>query len=230
MLARAIDGQPPIDGQIGVITGEIHAQGTAMRAPLSDVPCIAFQYEIFKHVRSGRQGHKAVYYKGIALTPSTIRTKSGSYKLLAVPTFDFESEFLAHDATVRRAAALIRTANFEAPQKPFTRPAIENQWSDNDGSYRLEIKHATTAFDLETCSFSEFVVKDGEAVCVFGRYSAARGGIAADENWANETRIMKADGATIVAALGSRVARYIVWGLIACGASATIAILASSVG
>lgn len=225
MLERALDGQPPIDGRIGVITGTIHAVGGAMRAPLSGLPCIAFRYSIFKEMGSGRRARKAVYYEGTALSPSQVATNGGTYRLLAVPTFDFESEYLEHAPAVRRAAEHIRTAEFSPPQAPFTRPAIEKQWSDDDGSYRHEVRHATSEIDLETCSFTESVVKDGAAVCVFGRYSASRGAIVADRNWANETRIMTANGPTITAALGKRFVGYVVWGVVCCCVSATIAAL-----
>lgn len=225
MLARALEGQPPIDGRIGVITGTIHADGGAMRAPLSGSPCVAFHYSISREMGSGRRAHKAVFYEGTALIPSKIATIRGTYRLLAVPTFDFQGEYLERAPTLRRAAEHIRNGEFSAAQAAFTRPAIEKQWSDDDGSYRHEVKHATSDIDLEKCSFTEFVVKDGEAVCVFGRYSAARGGIVPDLNWANETRIMTANGPTILARLEKRFAGYVVWGLICCGASVTIAAL-----
>ncbi len=59
------------------------------------------------------------------------------------------------------------------------------------------------------------MIAQGEQVCVLGLYSAARGGIIPDPNWANQTRVIQGDGESGVEQLGSRARRYVIGALIA---------------
>jgi hypothetical protein len=78
--------------------------------------------------RSGKSTHKAVYYDGMAMVASLIVTRGGSFRLLAVDC--------------------IRNTTFESAAKPFSRPALEQRWSDDDGSYRREVRHTADGVDL----------------------------------------------------------------------------------
>lgn len=62
----------------------------------------------------------------------------------------------------------------------------------------------------------------GDRVYVVGLFSESRGGIVRDPNWANETRVMKGDGETVLRQLGSRIVRYAVGGVVSLAASAGI--------
>lgn len=212
-LLRAARGEAPVDGRTEAITGTIHADGEPLRAPMSGTRCVAFRYDVSKHVGGGRHSGLAVFYDGVGVTPSSIRARSGTYKLLAVPTIDAPPERLDGSAA-RRMAEHVRNATFAEPHVPFTRPQIEKQWSDDDGEYRHERRHVKEEIDLEQCLLTEHVVREGANVCVFGRYSEARKGIVADRNWANETRIMTADAETIARDLVGRARRYLVGALL----------------
>ncbi|HVS33520.1 MAG TPA: hypothetical protein VMS98_18945 [Thermoanaerobaculia bacterium] len=224
-IQRALRGQRPADGRRVGIAGTIHADAGPILAPLSGARCVAFRYNIGMHTGSSRTAHFAVLYEGVAVTPSSIRTASGRYRLLAVPVIDGPAESL-DSAAKRRAADHIRTATFADPQPAFTRPQVEKEWSDDDGSYRHERRRTDAVVDLEKCTLTESVVREGAKVCVFGRYSAERGGIVADRNWAKQTRVMTTDPAAAAHLLGKRSLRYAIAGVIFCAAAAGVAFAA----
>jgi hypothetical protein len=212
-LARALRGEAPEDGKRVVLTGTIHALVDPLVAPFSHQRCVAFRYDISKWVGSGKSQTHAVLCEGVALVRSEIRTASGNYKLLAVPTIDAPAASL-DSAALQRAEEHLRTATFAPPHVPFTRPEIENEWSDDDGSYRHERLRSTGPIDLEQCHLSEYVIANGEAVTVVGRYSRERGGIVADRNWANRTRIMTANPEAAAAQLRSKSRRGVLLGIV----------------
>lgn len=221
-LSAAARGERPVDGRRSVIAGTIHAIGDPLTAPLSGKRCIAFRYDISQWFSGGKSGQRlAVLCDGVALCPSEVRTLSGSYKLLAVPALETAAESLDSSAK-RRAAEHLAHATFTAAPEPFKRPELEKEWSDDDGAYRRERRYTTNEINLDDCVMTEQIIANGAAVAVFGRYSAARGGIVPDANWANATRIMTADPATAAKQLQQRAVRYVVFG--ATGAVAAVGI------
>lgn len=210
MLARR--HEQPLDGKQCAVSGTIHA-ARPLRAPLSGISCVAFRYAILAIVGRGKNRNLAPIYEGVAVTPSTIRTPSGSYRLLAVPTFDFESELLDGEVARRNARAHLDSTTFEKPRPPRSKSRLAEEWSDDDGSYRYEVSHIEQAVPLDECRFEEFVVKQDEEVTVFGRYSRERAGLIADANWAHRTRVMKGSADLIVTSLSRRVRNYFIWGV-----------------
>jgi hypothetical protein len=211
MLARS--EQPPIDGALCAISGTIHAS-SPLHAPLSGLPCTAFRYAISAEMGKGKNRRQMRMYEGTAVTPSTIHTKAGTYRLLAVPMFDFESELLDRATAMGNARGVIEDTKFEKPRPAMSKSRLEEEWSDDDGAYRYEVDHTSAPLPLEECRFEEFVVSQGEEITLFGRYSASRGGIVADASWANLTRLMKGGAPVIVAALGRRIKKYAIAGVI----------------
>ena len=206
----------PVEGERCALSGTVHAR-SPLRAPLSGVPCSMFRYAILGVVGRGRNRTIATIYEGTAVTPSTIRTSTGSYRILAVPTFDFESELLEQETSVQNARQLVEETTFEVPLSARARSRSAEEWSDEDGDYRFDMSNTTAPPPLEDCRFQEFAVKEGEEVTVMGRYSVTRGGIVADANWANKTRIMKGPVERVVVSLNRRVRRYVIGGVVFSG-------------
>ncbi|MEX0880533.1 MAG: hypothetical protein WEB59_13690 [Thermoanaerobaculia bacterium] len=220
-IRACLCGQRPADGRQTGIVGTIDAAGPLLRAPLSGTLCLAYKYTISKLVKSGKGSQLATLVEGIALVPSVITTPCGSYRLLAVPTFDAEGESFSREAAAGNAAELLRTARFEPPGKA-SRGALERQWTDDDGAFQCDRNHTTAEFPLEECVFREDVVKSGEKVYAYGLFSEQRGGLVPHPNWSKETRILRGDVEEVTRKLKRKIRNYAVGGVICCGIAAGI--------
>ena len=219
-----IAGEIPGDGP-ATIVGHIEAQGRLLEAPLSGKPCVAFTYEVYT-MRGGPKGRsKMVCLDGIGLTASQIATRSGSFRLLAVPELDCEPEQLDIDLAVARANDRIRKLPLTLPRQPGSSPTIEAQWNDADGEFLRESNHVGEEVDATEYRFEESRIEPGTRVCVVGQFSSAqRAMVAAPDDWSKITRVMKGDPDAIVRRLTGSVVRRAIVGL-ACAALA-IAIVA----
>ena len=218
-LRAGIAGAEPIDGRPTILVGEIQPLGAAIRAPLSDRECVAYTFEIYEMKRVGKSSSKVMYADGVAITPSTIMTNGGSYRLLAVPELDCPESDLDDTAARARALEQLRTLTYE-PSKPFSRPSVEDQWNDDDGAYLRESRHVEGDVDVTRCRLSEKRLESGTRVCVFGHYSAAKRAIVADAgDWSKITRVMKGDAGVVARQLGASVVRRSI-GAVLCAAAA----------
>ena len=218
-LGAGMAGAEPIDGRPTILVGEIQPLGAALRAPLSDQECVAYTFEIYEMKRVGKSTSKVVYADGVAITPSTIMTRGGSYRLLAVPELDCPEGDL-DDATARaRALEQMSTLTYQ-PSTPFSRPSIEQQWNDDDGAFLRETLHVEGDVDLTRCRLSEKRLECGARVCVFGQYSAAKRAIVANtSDWSKITRVMKGDAGVVGRQLRASVVRRSI-GAVVCAALA----------
>lgn len=224
-LIGGIAGEPPADGP-AMIVGHIESQGRLLEAPLSGKPCVAFTYEVYTMRGGTRNRTRTVCLDGIGLAPCQIVTRTGSFRLLAVPELDCEKEPLDLDAAVARANGRIRMLPVTPPRQPGSRPAIEAQWNDDDGEFLRESKHVDEAVDATTHWFIERRIEPGARVCVIGRFSSARRAMVPDpDDWSRITRIMKGDPEAVARKLGrSAVTRTIIGLLCAALAIALVAV------
>ena len=230
-LRAGIAGAEPIDGRRTILVGEIQPLGASIRAPLSDRECVAYTFEIYEMKRVGKSSSKVVYADGVAITPSTIETRSGSYRLLAVPELDCPDTDLDGAAARARALEQLSTLTYE-PRKPFSRPSIEQQWNDADGAFLRETLHVEGDVDLTRCRLSEKCLERGARVCVFGEYSAAKRAIVANtHDWSQITRVMKGDADVVARQLGGSVVRRSIGAVLSAAAAVgVIAAFVSSLG
>jgi len=213
LIRDAIAGQPPVDGKWAGLSGVIRSS-SPIAAPISGKSAVAFKYTISQSVGSGKSAHVVSHYEGMALAAPKISTSAGTYWLLAVPTFDMETSDVEKSDALRNAAAYIAATRFETTATPKEeRQTLEKEWTDDDGVFRRDRK-GTDEADLTLCRFDEQMIAQGEQVCILGLYSAARGGIIPDPNWANQTRVIKGDGESGVEQLGARARRYVIGALI----------------
>lgn len=219
-LRAGIAGTPPADGRRAILVGQIEPLGATLRAPLSGHECVAYTFEIYGMRLVGRSHSKVVYCDGLALAPSLIVTRAGSFRLLAVPELECDEADLDRDAALTRASELMRTTAFVPPPKPFTRPAIEQQWNDDDGAFQRVSRRVDDHVDLTRCKMTERRLERGARVCVFGEYSAAKRAIVGDPNdWSKMTRVLKGEPDAFVAQLGASVVRRLL-GTVVCGGAA----------
>ena len=210
MLLDAVAGTPPEDGQWVAVSGTIHSS-SPLTAPISGATAIAYEYKIYRDERIGRSDSEIVYYQGKALAPSTIATRQGSVRLLSVPMFnDIEAETIPWQQAVERAKEYVAGTTFElmdTSKKRRTR--LEDEWTDDDGEFRVDKQRATGDADLaDDFRFEEKHIKQGEQVCAFGLYSRQRGGLMPHENWSNHTRLMRGDPSKVADQLRKRMVNY----------------------
>lgn len=202
-LAAASAGARPTDGRQALLVGRLRPLGEPLRAPFDGEPCVCYGYEIFELRGSGKRAHRARYYEGLALAPSVLETRTGTYKLLAVPELDGEPGTLSGESTVRRAASYLAATRF-APRGASLRE-LEARWNDADGAFRSDVAYVENeAVDLARCTLSQWRVAPGAEVCLSGLYSEARGGLVANPDWGQPTQLLQGDPRVVAGRLRSR--------------------------
>jgi hypothetical protein len=215
MLLGAMVGRPANDGDWIAVSGNIRSLDP-LRAPLTGVPSVAYQYEMYQMVSSGKSSSKQVYYEGKGLAPSTIATKQGAIRLLAVPTLDVPVEKTDPRAAIANAERYVSETTFETSKTPKDqRTNMEKESADDDGMFRVDKKRSDDEVEIAQCQLEERHIKQGEMVCAFGLYSSARGGLIPHPNWAKQARLMRGDANTVAGQLRTRIIKY-AFGVVIC--------------
>lgn len=210
LLQDAIAGTPPEDGKWIAVSGTIHSMNP-LTAPISGANVVLYEYRIFRHERIGRSTSEMVYYEGKALSPSTIATRQGSVRLLCVPTLhEIPPETVPWQEAVERAKEYVARTAFELMDSSKKRRSrLEEEWTDDDGQFRVDKQRRTGEADLaDDFRFDEKHVKQGEHICAFGLYSRQRGGLIPHPNWARQTHLMRGDTQKVADRLRSRMVKY----------------------
>ena len=194
-------GGPPEEGAWVAVSGSIHSMDP-LRAPFSGAECVAYHYRIYLG--------KTVLYDGKALAPSTIATRHGSVRLLAVPFLDLPAQTIAGAA--EKARQFIDATAFESV-------TVEQEATDDDGVFRRDKEYHGPVADLSRCTFEERHIRQGETVCAFGLYSHMRGGLIPHPDWSKHTTLMRGSAEEVAGQLGRRMVKLAV-AAIACGAAA----------
>jgi hypothetical protein len=172
LVWSATNGAEPVDGGRFAAIGPITPTGRALVSPLTHTPAVAYHYEILQ--TDGK-------WEGVALVPSSIRCGANAIRLLALPELDFKKSRVTDDGARRNAEEYIRTTEFLKPGADPSK-SFKDIWSiytDDDGAVRQDLGPSNET-KLDRALLIEQVVKPGETVCAFGRYSAARGGLVVD--------------------------------------------------
>jgi hypothetical protein len=211
----------PADGRESVFVGALEPLGETLVAPLDGSPALLYDYTVKEEIGTGKQRFIYTHYKGVGLAPSVLRTRGGSYPLLAVPEFEGPSQPLDGDTRLVFAKYLRETKFTQ--RKEVKQRELEARWSDADGSYRSDITDVAEGKEVElaNCRFEQHRVRPGEQVCIFGYYAAGRG-IVPHANWANPTKLLVGDTTEVARALGSQVKTRIVLAILTAGAAAGI--------
>lgn len=208
MLLDAVSGTPPPDGQWVAVSGTIRSLDP-LRAPISGKDAVAYQYKISRSERTGKNTTEVTYFDGKALAPSTISTRQGTVRLLAVPSLDVEPEAVPNSEAVSNAREYVRQTHFQSSETPKERTNVEEESTDDDGQYRLDKRYSTRELDLtDGFRFEERAIRNGETVCAFGLYSTTRSGLVPHPNWAKQTRLMRGGAEAVADQLRKRILRY----------------------
>jgi hypothetical protein len=192
LLAGAISGAPLADGKWVAVLGPIRSR-QSLRAPISGVECVAYEYRIWREEPAPHGGTREVtVYDGNALSLSTITSPQGPIQLLAVPRLDMPPQSIDVDDALENALAFIKATPFETPDTPKEkRTSAEQESLDDDGVFRKDRRHTTA--DPLRCHYEERSIIQGETVCAFGRYSRARAALVPHPNFAERARVMRGD-------------------------------------
>jgi hypothetical protein len=218
-IAGGIAGLRPVDGRGAVLVGRIQPQGLPLKAPLDGADCVTYTYEVSEETGSGRHRAIATHFKGVALTPSTILTTSGSYRLLAVPDLVEADEASGspsdHIAAFERYA---RATSFIG--RDDAARELLDRWTDGDGAYRSDVAYAILDhLKLVHCRLEQRHIRPGAPIAVFGTFSTGQGGIVPTTGLGGNPRLVQGDLQQLVAVLGSTARTRLILGMLASAAS-----------
>lgn len=176
-ILGGITATPPVDGKHVVLVGTIEPTGPRLQAPLDGSPCVMYSYGIHIDTGTGKSRMLANVARGVALTPSRIVTRAGTYKLLAlVYNLQAESPTNSSAARVERFLQYARRTTFIKGERAANE--LLAQWSDDDGAYRSDVAYIPLEDpDTQYWITEQHHVPPGARVCLFGLYSKAKGGI-----------------------------------------------------
>jgi hypothetical protein len=171
---------PPRDGERVAIAGTIEPTGEPLRAPLSGLDCVLYDYSIShvpklppligKPANQSSQPSPVVDHSGMAMAPSIIRSGVREVRLLAFPGIEgFPGSALA-EGTVERARSYIAATKFKEQSALNAARQVAKVIEDRSGSLRVDWKMGSHE-ELENSSFEERVVPVGAKACVVGLYS-----------------------------------------------------------
>jgi hypothetical protein len=187
-LVHASKGHFLTDGERGVFFGQIQRNGPPLTAPLSKRDCLLYRYEIThtesrpSRLKSTDSSNDSTIHdaEGFALTPSTIHTASGSLKLLTPVTPKFKADPIPSGQAVENYREYLTTVTLQGAGSLDMFPSLKSSiMNDTDGFIRYDLGRGQLD-PTDQLHIQEHIVRDGETVAVFGKYSAALGGIVFD--------------------------------------------------
>jgi len=112
-LVNARDGMTPHDGTLSAIEGHIHPYGEPTIAPLSQEPCVIYEYEIKRTVSSDGHTREVIDFSGIGMTACEVRSEHQTIALYGLPEIDEFSPETSGLGWQARAKQLVRTTPWE---------------------------------------------------------------------------------------------------------------------
>jgi hypothetical protein len=203
MLSRA-----PHDGAWVAVSGEIRCS-SPLRAPISGELVAAYEYSISRDERIGKSTSPVNYFDGKALAPCAVVTAFGEVRILTVPMLEVEPAAVADERALTNARDHVRRAAFERRDTAHQRTsALEREWTDDDGSFRIDKRYSAADVDLaDRFRFEERHIRPRDMVCAIGVYSAERRALIPDARWGQTSRMIRGSAAEVSRALRARVIR-----------------------
>lgn len=188
LLSRARTGEPPPEDGPVVVTGAARPLGAPLRAPLSGVECVAYQYRMYYRTsdQSERRRRTVPVYWGHACRPFRIDTAGRAIRVMAVPRLADEAARLAAPDDVERARQHVGATRFEevggdllgALGTAFERAG--EMFADEDGESRRDWRRKGDDRDPSSLLLEETVLAVGATVTAAGRWSTDRQAVVPD--------------------------------------------------
>ena len=186
LLRRARSGEPPPDGGPVVATGSVRSLAAPLIAPLSQVPCVAYTYRMYRVGRqSGGDRTEEPVYWGHASRPFAVDGATSRARVLAVPHLLSKARIQTGTEVIERARRLVNATPFEEVQWSVfgvvgTAFATAREiFTDEDGEARRDWRRAGDDTDPSILILEEAVLPVGGEASVHGTWSAERGAIVA---------------------------------------------------
>jgi hypothetical protein len=163
---------------------------------------VAYTYEIRDDRGTGKQRTISNIARGVALAPATIVTRTGSYRLLAVPALEASAPSQSRSQMIANFERYARETTFI--DKEDAADELLAQWADADGDYRSDVAYVR----LDGIETAKWVLQQqhlppGSQVCVFGRYSSERRGIVPSAG--GTVRVIRGNADQVAASLQSKI-------------------------
>lgn len=175
------------DGEFAAVEGSARAEGDVLRAPFSDRPCLAYEYEVRLPPATGSiaTGQRFVGLAGIALAPTAIEGPHGRARLLGwAPLGErFPCEWFdpGQDREVaRRLLKLRKNTRFERMSGLRGLRLIGRFFdlqSDDDGRLRQDWCIDDAGMEAKDVRLSEGIIEPGTPLAASGLWAEGRGGI-----------------------------------------------------
>lgn len=113
-LVNARDGMAPHDGTLSAVEGEIYPYAAPIIAPLSEEPCVIYEYEIKRtNTNSDGESREIIDFSGMGMAPCEIRSEHQTIALYGFPEIDEFPEETSGLGWQARAKKLVRTTEWE---------------------------------------------------------------------------------------------------------------------
>lgn len=189
LMRRSASGRLA-DGETALVSGRVRAAAAPpLTAPLSGTPCVAYFYRFYRRQRSDladQPSQEVPVHWGYASRPFLVDTRSGPVLVAGPPRLSLPRTAHGGEGAVARARDYLRGVEGEVrrPSLLFAGDPVM-QWmqdlaADADGSARHDWRSGE-AVDPRELLLEEVVLPVGAEASVYGRWSAARNGLAARE-------------------------------------------------
>jgi hypothetical protein len=220
VIAGGVAGVRPVNGNRAVLVGTLEPAGIGppLRAPFDGSECLTYSYEVSEDRGTGRRRTVFTHLKGVALAPSMIVTRTGSYRLLAVPEFEGDEPRGSREEIIAHLERYIRTTTF-TPRDQSAQELIE-RWNDADGAYRSDVSYTDlTQVNLQQCQLSQQAIRPGSPVCVFGYFSEAKNAIVVSPAFTSAARVIRGRGEQVAASLRLTARNHLIIGVLVAAAA-----------
>lgn len=183
-VARALRGEPRVDGARVAVDGRLEPRAEPLRSPLGGKPAVFYRYELRRRVAFRKEHDVRQPFvpalAGYGGTPAVVRTGAGDVPVhgFGSPT-EFPPAVLDGDpeAAERLAARLAESP----PEDVAIRDAVslardlDELYRREGGPVRKDVRMHEGPLDLGDGEMAEWVIAPGEPVTVLGVWDAARG-------------------------------------------------------
>jgi len=186
-LRKGAEGRRPPDGERGVFFGRILREGPSLTAPVSGRECLLYRVRI-THSESRRSTGRGpsppdrtvTDAEGFALTPSVIQTATGLVKLRSFVKPEFKADRFTMSEAGKNVDAYLAAATFRGSGNlEDDHRALQAILKNGDGAIRYD--RGTGKLDPGVAHrIEEHIVRNGDEVCVFGKFSSAEAAVVPD--------------------------------------------------
>ncbi|CAN5183564.1 hypothetical protein BH11PSE11_BH11PSE11_19380 [soil metagenome] len=183
---RALEGAPLQEGAVEAVWGTIKPIGDELNAPISGMPCVAYEYDAKKPLVATEEGEmrqQGSYMSGFALTPSVIQSNRGTVRLLGfnmLTNFPEQDLFMVDDP-VEQAQRYLEATEFEEmglKKIGSMLSQMDSVLADDDGAVRKDwLMEKRGSFHFSREGLSEKRISAGDIVTAVGIWDPARGGL-----------------------------------------------------